>query len=161
MHRCRETDLILKQRYQRKFEEQYPELDFVRIFWTELSVNNDRNYKEVMMTGQDLIMDLQETLRHLEQSLDSLSDYGLVASEADNNYKMERSKQMVIERTKGTPVSILEKIVDGYPQVAALNFAKNMAEKTYQNELERINVWKLKARILDAQIARVGTEHRE
>jgi len=32
VHRCRETDLILKQRYQRKFEEQYPELDFVRIF---------------------------------------------------------------------------------------------------------------------------------
>lgn len=106
------------------------------------------------MTGQDLILDLQETLRHLEQSLDHLSDYGLVSAEAENNYKMERSKQMVIERTKGTPVSILEKVVDGYPQVAALNFAKNMAEKTYENELEKINVWKLKARILDSQIAR-------
>lgn len=32
VHRCRETDLMLKQRYQEIFEQRYPEESFVKIF---------------------------------------------------------------------------------------------------------------------------------
>lgn len=32
VHRCRETDLMLKERYQRKFKQEHPEESFIKIF---------------------------------------------------------------------------------------------------------------------------------
>ena len=64
------------------------------------------------------------------------------------------AKQVLIERDKGQPVTIISDICRGNAEIARLRFARDVAEVDYKAVQEAINSYKLQIKILEAQRAR-------
>lgn len=63
-------------------------------------------------------------------------------------------KKMLLERDKGTPVSILSDICRGSREIAAKKMQRDIAEAVYKASMEACNVYKLQIRVLENQIDR-------
>ena len=67
-------------------------------------------------------------------------------------YRMLLSKEMLIERDKGTPVTILSDIVRGKPNVAEAKEKEIITEGFYLSSKEAIQSYKLQIKILQERI---------
>lgn len=106
------------------------------------------------MSGQDLILEVQEKIANLNQALKQLRRQGSAYSEAEHNYRVALAKKILEEREKGTPVTIIADICRGTPNVAQLKLQRDISEVTYNAAKEACNVYKLQIKILDNQIER-------
>ena len=61
---------------------------------------------------------------------------------------------ILLERDKGTPVTIISDVCRGDRTIAGLKFNRDVADVVYKSALEAVNGYKLQIRILDAQIER-------
>lgn len=75
-------------------------------------------------------------------------------AEAYKNYRMILSKEIIIERDKGTPVTILVDIVKGKEEVAIAKQSEIITEGLYKSCLEAINSFKLQIKVLQERINR-------
>lgn len=107
-----------------------------------------------MNTGQDLYMTLQDKVAMLDESLKQVGRRGRLYAKAEQDYRVALSKKIITERDKGVPVTIISDICRGSAEIAALRFARDVAEVTYKAALEAINVYKLQVRLLESQIDR-------
>lgn len=67
-------------------------------------------------------------------------------------YRMLLSKEMLSERDKGTPVTILSDIVRGKPNVAEAKEKEIITEGLYLSSKEAIQSYKLQIKILQERI---------
>lgn len=103
----------------------------------------------------DLIQELQQKIRELTASIKQLRVSGTAKAEAEKNYKIKlREEALKLRAEKGMPVTLINQIVYGIPEVAELRFKRDIADTVYQANLEAINSTKLQMRILENQIAR-------
>lgn len=103
----------------------------------------------------DLIQELQQKIRELAASIKQLRVSGTAKAEAEKNYKIKlREEALKLRAEKGMPVTLINQIVYGIPEVAELRFKRDIADTVYQANLEAINSTKLQMRILENQIAR-------
>ena len=102
----------------------------------------------------DLVTDIQDKLVMINKAINRLAKNGQLKAEAEMNYRIALAQKILIEREKGTPVTIISDICRGDPQIAALKFDRDTKEAVYQANLETINAWKLEARIMENQIGR-------
>ena len=65
-----------------------------------------------------------------------------------------REEALRLRETKDMPVTLIQQVVYGIPEVAELRFKRDVAETMYKVSQESINTLKLKIRVLDAQIGR-------
>lgn len=65
------------------------------------------------MSGQDLMLQLNEKVRLLDAALGQLGKRGRERAEAERSYRVELSKAMLTERANGTPATILSDICRG------------------------------------------------
>lgn len=75
-------------------------------------------------------------------------------AEAYTEYRMILSKEIIIERDKGTPVTILVDIVKGKEEVAIAKQSEIITEGLYKSCLEAINSFKLQIKVLQERINR-------
>ena len=75
-------------------------------------------------------------------------------ADAEKNYKIALAKKILLERERGTPVTIISDVCRGNPEIAQLRFARDVAEVTYKAALEAINVYKIEVNILREQADR-------
>ena len=102
----------------------------------------------------DLMNELSSKVALLDTAIRELGKRGQAYAEAEKNYKIALAQQILKERDKGIPVTIISDLCRGNPQIEKLSFERDVAEVTYKAAQEAINSYKLQIRILDAQIER-------
>lgn len=106
------------------------------------------------MSGQDLFLEMQEKATMLDKALWQLGKRGEAYAKAEYAYRVGLSEQILIERDKGTPVTIISDICRGNAKIAKLKMERDIAEAVYKAAMEACNVYKLQVKILENQIDR-------
>lgn len=104
-------------------------------------------------------MDLYEEITRLTKELDTavkmLRRTGTELAEAEKQYKIcLRQEALKLRSEKNMPVTLINQIIYGVPEVANLRFDRDVKEAVYEANLESINSTKLKLRILENQLNR-------
>ncbi len=103
----------------------------------------------------DLINEINDLSNKLTISGKQLQKYGVELAEAERDYKVTlRQEALKLRTSQDMPVTLINQVVYGIPEVADKRFKRDVAEAMYRTAQESINTLKLKIRILDAQINR-------
>lgn len=102
----------------------------------------------------DLLEELQIKTQELDKSIKSLRYTGTEYAEAERSYKVTLRQEALKLRSSDMPVTLIQQVVYGVPEVAEKRFTRDVAEAVYKANQEAINSIKLQIRILDAQISR-------
>lgn len=103
----------------------------------------------------DLVLEIQDKMKELTQSIKMLRAHGVKLAEAERDYKIKlREEALKLRQEKGMAVTLIGQTVYGVPQVAKLRFERDVAEAMYTANQEHINVCKLQIRILENQLSR-------
>ena len=103
----------------------------------------------------DLYEQIQTYIAQLDISVKQLRKSGTDLAEAEQKYKISlRQEALKLRAEKGMPVTLINQIIYGVPEVAKLRFDRDVKEAVYQANLENINSTKLKLRILENQLDR-------
>lgn len=102
----------------------------------------------------DLVNDLQDLIKRLDQAIKLLSKYGNDYAEAEMNYKITLRQEALKLRTDGMAITLINQIVYGVPEVANKRFKRDVAEAMYKTAQENINSIKLQIRVLENQLDR-------
>lgn len=103
----------------------------------------------------DLVDEIFKLNEELTASIKLLRKHGIALAEAERDYKLTlRTEALKLRQEKNMPVTLINQIIYGVPEVNELRFKRDIAECTYNTNLEHINVTKLKIRILEAQVNR-------
>lgn len=110
--------------------------------------------EEVLGMDADLIEEIRQKVELLDKAITQLGKRGRAAAQAERDYRVEMSKKVLMERDKGTPVTIISDVCRGDPDIAKLRFERDVADVVYKSAMEAINGYKLQIKILDAQLDR-------
>ncbi|MBQ3298607.1 MAG: hypothetical protein IJA94_06655 [Bacilli bacterium] len=103
----------------------------------------------------DLITDIQMLMEELTISIKKLRQTGNALAEAEREYKITlRQEALKLRLEKDMPVSLINQIIFGVPEVADKRFKRDVAETMYNTNQEHINATKLKLRLLESQLQR-------
>lgn len=103
---------------------------------------------------QDLLNEISAQSRKLDIALSKAGKRGRSWAEAERKYRVALKQKILVERDKGTPVTIISDICRGSEEIASLRFDRDVAEIMYKSALEAINVYKLQLRLLENQADR-------
>jgi len=106
------------------------------------------------MSGQDIYLELIDKQHTLERALGELGKRGRAHANAEQVYRVALAQKILIERDKGTPVTIISDLCRGDADIAKCKFMRDVAEVEYRSALEAINVYKIAVRTIEGQIAR-------
>ena len=108
-----------------------------------------------MIEASDLFNLLQDLTARLNQSIKLLAKYGNDLAETERDYKIcLRQEALKLRAEKGMPVTLIQQVVYGIPEVADKRFKRDVAEAMYQTAQENINSIKLQMRIMENQLQR-------
>ena len=103
----------------------------------------------------DLVNAIFNKQNELSACIKQLASYGMDLANKEKDYKIcLRQEALKLRSEKGMPVTLINQIVYGVPEVADKRFKRDIAETMYNTCQERINTLKLQIRILDAQLQR-------
>lgn len=107
------------------------------------------------MDGLDLMNELNDLCAKLTVSGRQMQKFGNELAEAERDYKIcLREEALKLRTSQDMPVTLINQVVYGIPEVANKRFKRDVAETMYKTAQESINTLKLKIRILDSQIQR-------
>lgn len=103
----------------------------------------------------DLFNELNQKIKELNISIQSLRKTGTEFAEAEKNYKIKlREEALKLRAEKGMPVTLIQQVVYGVPEVAEKRFNRDVKEAVYQANQEAINSIKLQIRVIEGQLQR-------
>lgn len=103
----------------------------------------------------DLYNDILKLIERLNTSVVKLKDYGKELAEAERDYKVTlRQEALKLRTEQDMPVTLINQIIYGIPEVANKRFKRDTAETMYNVALENINSIKLQLRIFENQLSR-------
>ena len=103
----------------------------------------------------DLFNQIQELTEKLNTAIKSLAKKGQELAETERDYKITlRQEALKLRAEKGMPVTLIQQVVYGVPEVAEKRFKRDVAETMRDTNLEYIQVTKLQIRILESQLQR-------
>ena len=109
----------------------------------------------------DLIEDIQKLMEELTISIKKLRQTGNALAEAERDYKITlREEALKLKMEKNMPVTLINQIIYGVPEVAEKRFKRDVAETMYLSNQEHINATKLKLRLLEGQLNREWANER-
>ena len=101
----------------------------------------------------DLVNEIQKKIKELEVSLRKLRETGSDFAEAEKEYKITlRQEALKLRSEKSMPVTLINQIIYGIPEVAKKRYARDVAEAIYKANQEAIQVLKLQIRIIENQL---------
>ena len=104
--------------------------------------------------GQGDYAELMELMERAERGVQDMRETGCQYAVNRQAYETAKARRTLEERMKGTPVTVIPAIVQGYEDVSEARMLKDASEALYAAAKESVNVAKLKARIVEAQINR-------
>ena len=103
----------------------------------------------------ELYEQIEALMNELTQSIRLLRKNGNELAQAERDYKVSlRQEALRLRTVNDMPVTLINQVVYGVPEVAEARFKRDVAEATYKANQEHINVTKLKLRILESQLSR-------
>ena len=97
----------------------------------------------------DLFSELEKKINELNISLKKLRETGTEYAEAERDYKIKlRQEALKLRNDDKLPVTLIQQIVYGVPEVADKRFKRDVKEAIYKSNQEAINVLKLQIRII-------------
>lgn len=102
----------------------------------------------------ELWQEIAETQRMLDQALGEFRENGIRYCEAERQYQAEKSRQIMLLKSEGYPITLIPQIIKGMPTVNDLLFERNKCDVVYRANQEAINIKKLELRVLEAQYER-------
>lgn len=103
----------------------------------------------------NLYNDIQDLTNRLNQAIKLLAKYGREFAEAERDYKIcLRQEALKLRSEKNMPVTLIQQVVYGVPEVADKRFKRDVAEAMYQTAQENINSIKLQIRVIEGQLNR-------
>ena len=103
----------------------------------------------------DLINDIQALMDELTLSIKKLRQTGNALAETERDYKITlRQEALKLKFDDNMPVTLINQIIFGVPEVAEKRFKRDIAETMYNTNQEHINATKLKLRLLESQLNR-------
>lgn len=102
----------------------------------------------------DLINEIGQKSRMLDAAIRELGTRGRAYAQAEHDYRIALAEKTLLERDKGTPVTICSDVCRGDRKIAKLRFERDVAEVVYKSALEAIQSIKLQIRVLDNQVER-------
>jgi hypothetical protein len=102
----------------------------------------------------DLYEEIQRLMAELTASIRKLRDNGAKLADAERDYKITLRKEALRLRAGEMPVTLINNIIYGVPEVAEKRFKRDVEQANYDANKEHINVTKLKLRLLEAQLNR-------
>lgn len=103
----------------------------------------------------DLFNELQSKIKELNISIKSLRKTGSEFAKAEKEYKITlREEALKLRAEKGMPVTLIQQVVYGVPEVAQKRFERDIKEAVYQANQEAINSIKLQIRVIEGQLNR-------
>lgn len=104
---------------------------------------------------QELYEQLDELTDQLMAELEVCKISGCQYAENEAEYRKALRLAILDERRKGTPVTITSDLCRGREDIAELKKLRDCSEAIYKASQEAINVYKLRIRMVDAQITRI------
>ena len=102
----------------------------------------------------ELYEEIQRLMVELTASIRKLRDNGAKLAEAERDYKIKLRQEALKLRAGEMPVTLINNIIYGVPEVAEKRFKRDVEQANYDANKEHINVTKLKLRLLEAQLSR-------
>ena len=103
----------------------------------------------------DLYNELTKKISELNISIKKLRETGTEYAEAERDYKIcLRQEALKLRAEKGMPVTLIQQVVYGVPEVADKRFNRDVKEAIYQANQEAINSIKLQIRVIEGQLNR-------
>ena len=102
----------------------------------------------------DLKEELDKNVDLLQKSLEQLRKTGSAYAEAERDYKVLLRQEILKMRDEAVAIGVITLTCYGIPSVAEARFKRDVALATYQANQEAINTYKLKIRLIEAQIGR-------
>lgn len=103
----------------------------------------------------DLFNELQLKIKELNISIKKLRETGTEYAQAEKEYKITlRQEALKLRAEKGMPVTLIQQVVYGVPEVAEKRFQRDVKEAIYQANQEAINSTKLQIRVIENQLSR-------
>lgn len=103
----------------------------------------------------DLYEEITRLIKELDLSVKQLRKSGTEFAQAEQNYKVKlRQEALKLRSDENMPVTLINQVIYGVPEVAKLRFDRDVKEAVYEANKEAINSTKLKLRILEGQLNR-------
>ena len=103
----------------------------------------------------DYVNEIFQKQNELTACIRLLKQDGIKLAETERDYKIcLRQEALKLRAEKGMPVTLIQQVVYGVPEVAKKRFERDIAETMYNTCQEKINTLKLQIRILESQIQR-------
>lgn len=103
----------------------------------------------------DLYIELQRKINELNVSLRKLRETGTSYAESERDYKIVlRKEALKLRSEKEMPVTLIQQVVYGVPEVAEKRFKRDVALTIYEANREAIQTIKLQIRVLENQLGR-------
>ena len=102
----------------------------------------------------DLYSELTIKTGELNTCIKQLRKTGTALAEAERAYQVKKAEKALRLRDEGMPVGLIDMTIRGDKEVAALRFARQIAEITYDANREAVASIKLQLRLIENQIQR-------
>ena len=103
---------------------------------------------------QDLYAERKAIIDELVEECETMRNSGCQLAHNESEYRKAVRVETLKERMEGTPVPVISDLVRGIPYVAELRDALKCSEAIYKSSQEKINVLKLRLRIVEEDISR-------
>lgn len=97
---------------------------------------------------------IEEKTKLLDKAINDLAKNGYDLSKKERDYKIALNKKALELRADEMPVTLINQVIYGYEEIAALRFDRDNAQVKYNANQEYINTIKLNIRILENQLQR-------
>lgn len=104
---------------------------------------------------QDLYAERNAIVDELVKETDTMRNSGCQYAHNESEYRKAIRIETLNERMEGTPVTVISDLVRGIPYVAELRDTLKCSEAMYKSSQEKINVLKLRLRIVEEDINRM------
>ena len=101
---------------------------------------------------QDLQKEMRELRNTLTLAITELKKRGREKAKAEMDYRVALQKKMLLERNKGTPVTIISDICRGDEGIAELKMQRDITETFYETALQKIYQCKLEIGIIEKEM---------
>ena len=105
----------------------------------------------------ELLKELQRKNNELTISIKELRKNGTALAEAERDYKMKLTQEVLKLKSEKMPATLIDIMVYGVPEVAEKRFKRDVADAMYNANKEHINVTKLQLKIIQAQLDKEWT----
>lgn len=102
----------------------------------------------------DLVTELMDDRALMKKASRELSERGVALAKAEAEYQTAKHKRVFELKDEKVAATLIQLTIKGDPAVSQAMFLRDCAEVEYKSALEALNVYKLDARILEAQIDR-------